>query len=496
MSQGKTTSVLTRRNFHVIGSEEAERFIRKVPGADRYNATVVGNLPVNTIFRYYATNNQRKNFFFSGGSLYFIDEAGNFTQNLGVFNQGAYPTFIEMQVASGHIAYFMEGIDTGMYSHDGNNSNAWQKETDVTLNFVDAVSWLDRLWGVEENSEDLFFSVNLIPTNFTDSTDAGVITIGARRGSKIQRIMVGNDDNLYIFKNDSTWVIEGKTPSEFQVREINPSMGLAARRSLQKVNNGMIGLMSDYEVYSFDGQNFKLLTYNVSLSGDHTKNLIPIMNLDRMDEIASIYHNFVYRMSFTESGKVFNNLEYCFDTINETEFFTQDFNIASYLVYDRPPDKKELIFGRSDTGRLMKMFHGLNVDNQATLPTMSFETKTMFMGLDEPRNFRARKVWLNSGVLGARTIPVRTYLDARQSITDYTSEEMTTYGEYKNPITAIRIATQDAITSRQIPRHGNSKGQNIAFEIKDNAPNIDFEFSSISVEIIQKAHKRGFRVGI
>ena len=254
--------------------------------------------------------------------------------------------------------------------------------------------------------------------------------------------------------------------------------------------------MSDYEVYSIVGNQFKLLTYNVALSGDLTKNLLPIVKLDQMDSIVATYHNFMYRMSFTESGGTYNNMEYCFDTINETEFFTRGNNVGSYLVYDRIPDKKELVTGRSDLGRLMKQYHGLNWDNQATGASMNIKTKTKFNGLGQARNFRLRKAWLNSGVLGAIPIPVRTYLDARNATSDSTSEEMTVYGEYKNPIILVKIASQDALTSRQIPRHGNAKGQTVAFEINENIPDLDFEMLSFEGEIIMKAHKRNIRVGI
>lgn len=490
---GKSNGVLVRENMHVIGVKEDERTLRKFPGSDRYNATSLGAQPVNSLFRYYSSGDVRKNFAFSGGYLYFISEAGVATQVLGVFSPIAYPTFVQMKVSGNNIAYFMEGISTGMYSHDGNIGNAWTRETAVTLDFVDAVGFLDRMVGFEEDSEDLHISANLQPTNFTDSTDAVLITVGAKRGSKLQRIIVGDDDNLYIFKTDSVWVLEGRTPSEFTVRELNPSLGLAARRSLQKVNRGLIGLMSDYEIYSIVGAEYKLLTYNVALSGDLTSNVQPILNMTKMDSICSTYHNFMYRMSFTEYGRTINELEYCFDTVNETESFTRGNNVGSYLVYDRIPDQKELVTGRSDIGRLMFQYRGLNWDNQATGATMQVHLKTKYNGLGQPRNFRIRKVWLNSGVQSAQDIPIRTYMDARTLRTDSTYENMATFGE-ANAI--LGMSSQDAVTSRQIPRHNNAKGQNCSFEIFVNRPDLDFEMASFEAEIIGKNQKRNVRLGV
>jgi hypothetical protein len=142
------------------------------------------------------------------------------------------------------------------------------------------------------------------------------------------------------------------------------------------------------------------------------------------------------------------------------------------------------------------MYHGRNWDNQATGATMSVKTKTKFNSANGGKNFRVRKVWLNSGVLGARPIPIRTYLDARNATSDSTSEEMTVYGEYKNPITLIKISAQDALTSRQIPRHANSKGQSVAFEIAETIPDWNFEMASFEAEIIGKEAKRNEKVGV
>ncbi len=487
--------VLSRENLFVIGDKE--KYVKKLPGASRYNSTSVGSMPVTAMFRYYSKANMRKNFFFSNGKLYFIDDLGNTTELVSVFAPTAYPSFASMRVSGNDVGLMSEGISAGMYSYDGNGSNTWVKETGVTQNFVQILPFIDRIFAFEEDSEDLAFSKNLDPTNFTDSTDAGVITIGARRGSKIMAIGI-LAETLFIFKSDSIYVLEGRTPSEFQVRELVPNLGLAARRSLQNVEGGFMGLMSDYEVYSFGGTRDSLVpvSYNVALGGDLTKDLNPILNRDRMDQVNSCYHANLYRMCFTEDGAVQNDLEYCFNTINKTDTITRGFKIASYLIYDRVPDKRELVVGRSDSGRLMRMYHGLNCDNEASSPTMPIKLKTKFYGYKEPYNIRVRKVWGNYGVLGARPISIRTYMDARNAASDATSEEMATTGEKKSNITLLNIASQDAITSRFIPRHGNSKGRNFALEINEDINNRDFALESFQAEVITKPLKRSQHVGL
>src|SRR3990167_1480573 len=335
------TQVLWRENFQVIGADAETRFLRKVSGSDRFNSTSTGTPPFVSGIRYYTKQNKRRTFAYNqDGYLYYFDENGNTTQLLGVFSPLAYPCFEIMRVSDTDILYFAEGVSTGM------------------------VSWLDRLWCFEEDSEDINFSKNLVPTNFTDSTDAGVITIGAKRGSKIQQIIVYKDI-LYIFKQDSIWRINGRTPNEFQVELVVDSFGLAARRSLIKKENGMFLLGTDFEVYTFSGteESLQMITYDLALSGDFTKNLNAIINRDRMDQVCATFHNKTYRMAFTESGEVQNKMEYCFDTVSQTDYFTRGNNVSCYIQFDRFPDKLELFTGRSDIGRLMKQYTGLNWDS-------------------------------------------------------------------------------------------------------------------------------------
>lgn len=487
--------VLSRENLMVIGTKK--RKVKKVPGSDRYNSSSFTLYPAVWGTRYYTKKNFRKNFFFSKGVLNHIDELGNVTALISTFSPIAYPCSFEMRVSGNDVLYFSEGINTGMYSYDGNSGNQFNKEDAVTLNFVGAVSFLDRGFAFEEDSENLYFSVNLNPVNYTDATDAGVIVIGAKRGSKIQQIIVFNE-TLYIFKTDSIWVLRGRTPSDFAIYEVVSGLGLAARRSLCSTDNALMGLMTDFEVHSFQSSVFDttLLTYDLALGGDLTKDIVPIINKDRMDQVCATFHNLIYRMSFVENGDIINRLEYCYNKANGIEFLTRGNNVSFYFQYDRFPDKKELVTGRSDDAYLMFQYRGLNWDNQATSPTMPIKTRTKFYGLQEARNFRVRRIYLNCSVLGAHDLPVNMYIDGRNAKSDSTVDDFETSGEYKSPTTFMRISSQDVITSRMIPRHNNSKCQNFSLEIDENIKDRDLEFSSFEAEIIPKTLKSSKLVGV
>src|SRR3990167_2715044 len=330
--------VLKRENFYVVGTGDEKRN-RKIPGSSRHTTAASGT-SYTSIYRYYTRKESRKTFAFNNGRIYHISDNGSSTVLDPIFSPVAIPSLELIRVSNADVLYFSEGIDTGLYSHDGNIGNSWNKETNVSLNMVGMLSHLDRLWGFEEDSEDLNFSKNLDPTNFIDSTDAGTITICPRRGSKIMQIVILYG-TIYIFKQDSIWRLTGRSPSEFIVEEVNPFLGCAARGSVRNTDNGVIFLGSDYEFYFFGGTiaSTIMLTSKLAFGGDLTKNLLPLLNREKLSNIVSIFHNKIYRCSYVENGGTTNNMEYCFNTLNETDFLTRGFNISSYCKWDKIPDK-------------------------------------------------------------------------------------------------------------------------------------------------------------
>ena len=478
--------VLSRENMEVVGSGKEKRN-RKVPGANRFSDTDTGDYYISGI-RYYFDPNNRKTYAFNNGRIYHVDDNGTELMVDLNFDVNAVPSWEIMRISGNNVLIFSEGINTGMYSYDGNLGNVFTKETSVTVNLIDMVSWLDRLWGFEENSESLLGSKNLSPFNFTDSTDSVEIVVGAKRGSKLMKLIVMHD-TLYIFKQDSIWALLGRSPSEFEVKEIVSHLGTASCRSVVKTGNGIIFLGSDFEFYFFGGtaDSLQLLSYKMAVAGDLTKNLIPIINRDKASESVACFHNNTYRCSIVENGKVTNNLEYCFSTINETDWLTRDFNISCYIPWDRTPDKQELLFGRRDIGLLMLANQGYNVDNGASSPTMPFKIQSKFVGTQEPRNIRFKRAWFNIGVLDtARPLKGYYYLDTRTTRSDAGDDEWATRGEYKVGIG--NTASQRAISPRVNLDYGKSRGHSISFEIDDTVANVEFELASIQVEAVVRPY--------
>ena len=488
--------VISRENFEVIGAGKQKRN-RKVAGANRHSLVDTGDYYVSGI-RYYINSTQRKTFTLNNGRIYQIDDNGNESITTPVFAPTAVGCWEQMKVSGNNILYFSEGVNTGMYSYDGNMGNVFTKEAAVTLNFVQMLGHLDRLWGFEEDSETLHGSQNLDFTDFTDATDSIEIIVGAKRGSKIMAIAI-LQGTLFIFKQDSIWALYGRSPSDFEVREVTPRLGVAARRSVVNTDNGIIFLGSDFEFHFFGGtlDSLQMLSYNVAIGGDLTKNLTPIINRDKADQSVAVYHNKVYRCSIVESGRTTNNLEWCFSTVNQIDWFRRDFNVSCYIPWDRSPDKQELLFGRRDVGYMMQDYQGLNVDNGAASPTMPIKLQTKFVGSGEPRNIRFKRAWMNFGVLdSAEPLRVYYYLDTRLNQSSSGNDTWATRGEFTVGIG--NTSSQRAISPRVNIDYGKGRGQNISFKIDHTGINIDCELSSIDVEAIVRPYsqKKSEKVGV
>ncbi len=485
--------VVTRENMVVEGIG-ANRFTRKHPGADRFVTTAVGTRFIG-LFRYYSKD-KTATFGLNDGTLYHIDASGATTSKITGLSTLNYGHTETMRVSGNDVMFFVNGTD-GMHSYDGNPGFNWKKETTVSQNFAYIVSHLDRLWGFEEDSEILQFSGNLNPLDYT-SADSGAITIGPKSGKRIQAIVLLNE-TLYIFKEDSIFVLLGRAPSEFEVREITNTLGTAARFSVQNVETGIMFLGSDYEVWSFGGSrdSLKLESFNVALGGDLTSRLPTTLVKQRVNQIVAVFHNHTYRLSFVETGKTENNMEYCINTSNQIDYFTRDFNIASYVAFDKLPDINELYTGRYDTGLVMKMYEDFNVDNQATSVTMPYKLKTKsYRAADESiLNLRFKRIWANLEVRGASLLPVHYLIDTRNRTADRRTEDFNTQGETVT-VAGLKFTAQDRISSRETLKWGGSKGQSIQLVIDDSGGNIDLIISSFVIEVILKTRKRSRFVGV
>ena len=275
-----------------------DKKIRKIGGTVAYNSSALAT-SVPWIYRSYhkrADDTFRKVLFvFSNGKIYYGDDvAGTFAEAKAGFNLSSIPMTAAMQVSGNSIMYFFSGFDE-VVKYDGNGSFQFEDTTlnaDLGRTIESAAVHLDRLWYVSKTSSFLACSTTLKPEDLT--TDAVDIIVGQETDSIIRRAVVGANEKLYIFKNQSIWELYGRTVSTFELRRITDKYGLAAKRGIYPVGSGFVFLNEfDKELYFFGGSENSIQPLT-----EDTIRLREILDIVQIENVDMTVHDGIFRFAF------------------------------------------------------------------------------------------------------------------------------------------------------------------------------------------------------
>jgi len=456
--------------------------ISKFGGTNPYNQTLL-SAPVSWVERYYGKmadgTLKKKMFCFSGNSIYSGDDpSGLLTSRKSGFTSDVMPESCTMQVSGNSVLFLFTGKDIVTY-YDGNDGDVWY-DSSIAYRFQQGVVWLDRIWAFEEKSSVLKYSKSFYPENFVDSTDAGEITIGSDKDSFIRRIMLLGD-TLFIFKNNSFYYIEGRTPSTFGVRLVTTKYGLAAQRGICLCGSALIFVNEfNKEIYSFGGSetSIELMSKEIKFS--------EILNHNRSEYICCVEHDNIFRLSFQHVEAtlpaLYNSHEVCFP-IDERNSkgqpkwcLTKGANISCYSVWDRQDDN-ELVTGRGDVGKVMYHNRGKNWDNLA----MEIQLRTKDAIYAEGKNCRYNYLTIDASPQQDKTVTVRWFLNSRISGAASSSISQALDGE-ETAIAAMAFATQTRFIDRITIPMTYGKGNSLSIEIYDNSLDIDIDLYSMLLD--------------
>ncbi len=157
--------------------------------------------------------------------------------------------------------FYITSFAGDSYVYDGTTLTAFASKVAGTQNFFH----LDREWIINCVSgtqwDDLRYSeiAGSGGTDFSTANhpSANVIKVGPGDGSACTKIIKFND-NLYIFKRDSVWVLftETNTPSDWTLRQIEPGLGCTSGRGAE-VHENLLYFLSMDGVYRTDGTTFE-----------------------------------------------------------------------------------------------------------------------------------------------------------------------------------------------------------------------------------------------
>ena len=459
----------------------------QMPGTNRYNQTVLNDIP-RMITRYYGLRSDgsfvKKMLVFAGGKMYLGDDTlGTLTQVFeGLYNLPCSPETLTLQVAGNSRMYVFDGHNTPVY-YEGDDVGTFHTSS-IVYKFVQAIVKDDRVFGFERNSSTLVFSRNLYPEDYT-STYGGEIIVGNEKDSFIRRLaLLGND--LYIFKNDSVWVLRGSTKATYDVDCLIPNMGLLAQKALCMVGSAIVLVcQQDKEIYQFNGT--PIMKCLSSKMFDNENGFKDMLDLIKTDDIVCILDtvNNLFRLSYKniENDTAYNNHEVIFPT-NEANpdgspkwSESKGAKVSCYSLWDRQGDHT-LVTGRIDIGRVEYHNRGNDWDGEA----MECIIATDDIIVQDGMNQQFDSIFIR-GTPSNGTVTLNTYLNARHS--SYSSSSVSDLGE-RESLGDLSLSTQYAFNN-WIPLPSNQQiGESICVEIVSNTKGKHVELDDMVIDCTER----------
>ena len=476
-----------------------DKCIRKIGGTEAYNSTSMGTANVPWVHRSYHKRGdgsfRKVGFCFYNGAIYRGDDvARTLTSSQGGFRKEVRPMDVTMQVSGNSILYFISGEDE-VYKYDGNGGYEWEKTTlndDLGRIIVDAAVHLDRMWYVSKKSSTLAYSTTLRPEDFT--VDAADIIVGQETDSVIRRVIVGANETLYIFKNNSIWQLYGRTPATYQLRKITDKYGLATKRSIYPVGSGFVFLDEfTKELYFFGGTESSIVPFT-----ERYIKLREILDQENLEDVCMTVHNGLFRFAFKHrDDDAYQDRELIY-AINEPGVgdlpmwsMIKGSKVLSYSVWQKEGDRDELVTGRSNIGKIM--YHskdpyyarGLNFDGEAI--ECKVRSKEVVASEDMVVRFKGFFIKAKPGSQ-ISTVTFNYYLDGRTGQPG--TQEQGMAGELRD-FGAMSFSRQVLLNDRIIPLNNKSRGTSISFEISDNNLNTSLELYSVALTAQKRYKIRG-----
>jgi hypothetical protein len=460
-----------------------DKKITKIGGTEAYNPIQLPeNVPwVHRSYHKRGDGSFRKVMFcYSDGQIYYGDDvARTFTSAQAGFNKEVIPMHVTFQVSGNSILYFISGEDE-IYKYDGNGSFQWEKTTineDIGRTVVQAAAHLDRVWYVSKDSSTLAYSTTLKPEDL--STDAGDIVVGQETDSVIRAVIVGANETLYIFKNNSIWQLFGRTPSTFQFRKITDKYGLATKRTVYPVGSGFVFWDElSKELHFFGGTEASI----TPLTEDEIR-LRDIIDQTphEIQKAAMTVHRGLFRFAFKHREDNQHPDRELIYAVNDPRpdgkprwSMSKGAKVMSYSTWQLQGDRNELVTGHSEYGKVMYHNRTNNFDGGAIETIV--RTGEVVASEDKAVRFDGFKIQATPGPSDAEPL-FRYFMDGR--ISDRGEKGLDMEGETR-AVGEFKLQKQDLFNTRIIPLSSYSRGNSISFEIYDNSLDTFLEFGNIS----------------
>lgn len=154
--------------------------------------------------------------------------------------------------------------------------------------------------------------------------------------------------NLYIFENNSVWMLSGTNRDDFSLQKMVDNVGTLSQQSIQVVNNNIFFITSQNDVAVYDGN------FGVKFISSKIRNTIGQNNFNRAAQSIGLayssyrYKDLDYYAAESTIGSSFNNQVLLFDTYREAWTKLQGINPNSWTVIPNSSGLNSMVFGGYD----------------------------------------------------------------------------------------------------------------------------------------------------
>lgn len=160
--------------------------------------------------------------------------------------------------------------------------------------------------------------------------------------------------NLYIFENNSIWMLSGTNRDDFSLQKMVDNVGTLSQASISVVNNNIFFITSQNDVAVYDGN------FNIKFISSKIRNTIGANNFNRASTALGIgyssyrYKDLDYYAAESTLGSATNDQVLLFDTYREAWTKLQNIRPNSWMVMPNSSGTNQLVFG--DYGGLIYFY--------------------------------------------------------------------------------------------------------------------------------------------
>ena len=332
--------------------DELGAMVKRKGYSEILDTIIVDNTQIDGLYIYHENDGSRHMLAAIDGGLYEIDEDNN-TYSVLQYEDGTDVNDLTKTdyvgfTTWGDICYIANGQEPIM-EYDGISVTKWS-ESEPKGKYITSHKNMIFWSGNEGSPSEVYFSEISPPAGSPGSY--GSIGVQTDDGDKVMNI-IKQQDNLVIFKADSIHVLYGSSAYNFRLREVQPTIGTLAPKSVTNFQNLIFFLYRD-GIYTFDGTNTKLISNKIEPT---------IKDIANPENCAAAVNNQNYYLAYSDGivGSD-NDKVLVYSIIHQSWSKFTNYPVAMFNNFDGSQDgsrnMNEIYFGSSKKGQIYKANEG------------------------------------------------------------------------------------------------------------------------------------------